>query len=338
MKRLPLDNPFTWQVELDDSDPPIAVDKLRGIVEENQTPTLAQLRQADVNRIFAVTSTRVGGLVSRWFADHQVPKPDQYYAVEDSVRSEKTKDGQLGWRPVVVLRVRFPESLANTDPKELVQFLENSLSGPKSERLENFDSQVAREVQLTALQAIVLSWLAIIGYLWFRFGNWTFGVAAVLCLIHDVLFSAGLLGIASYFAEFFPTVSGWLLLEQFKMDLSGVAALLTLIGFSVNDTIVVFDRIKEVRGKSPLLTPEMINESVNQTLSRTILTAFTAFLVVFVLYVLGGPGVHLFSFLMMAGVIIGTYSSIFVASPLLLIFGEGRPAEPVRATTAARSS
>lgn len=328
---------YRWQVELTDSDDPVPAEKLRGLVADGQTPTLAQLRQGDVNRIFAVTSTRVSGAVSRWLADRQVPRPDQYFTVQDIVRSEATRNGEPGWRPVTLLRVRFPETWTQDNPEPLVQFLVESLSGPKSERLENFDSQVAREVQLTALQAIVLSWLAIIGYLWFRFGNWTFGVAAVLCLIHDGLFSAGLVGMASYFAEYFPTLASWLLLEQFKMDLSGVAALLTLIGYSVNDTIVVFDRIKEVRGKSPMLTPQMINASVNQTLSRTILTALTAFLVVVVLYLIGGPGVHLFSFIMMVGVVIGTYSSIFVASPLLLILGEGKPAEPVRTAAAARA-
>src|SRR5262249_10302259 len=108
------------------------------------------------------------------------------------------------------------------------------------------------------------------------------------------------------------------------IDLPAVAALLTLIGYSVSDTIVVFDRIREVRGKNPELTPEMINDSVNQTLSRTLLTAFSVFLVVLVLYIRGGEGIHLFSFVMVVGVIIGTYSSIYVASPLLLIFGEGR--------------
>lgn len=338
LTQLPPDSPFSWQVELSDSDPPIPAARLQGIVEEGKVPSLAQLRQADVNRIFAVTANRVAGLVSRWLADNHVPIPDQYFTVEDTVRSEKTEDGQAAWRPVVLLKFRLPETLAALQANDLITYLTTSLSGPKSERLENFDSQVAREVQLTALQAIVLSWLAIIGYLWFRFGNWTFGVAAVLCLIHDVMFSVGLVGMASYFAELFPTLSTWLLLEQFKIDLSGVAALLTLIGFSVNDTIVVFDRIKEVRGKSPLLTPEMINESINQTLSRTILTSFTAFLVVFVLYVLGGPGVHLFSFLMLVGVVIGTYSSIFVASPLLLIFGEGRPAAPVRVAATVHAS
>src|SRR5205085_5011825 len=96
-----------------------------------------------------------------------------------------------------------------------------------------------------------------------------------------------------------------------------------LVGYSVNDTIVVFDRIREVRGKNPELTPQMINDSVNQTLSRTLLTAFTVFLVVIVLYIWGGEGVHLFAFVMVVGVVVGTYSSIYIASPLLLIFGEG---------------
>jgi len=86
---------------------------------------------------------------------------------------------------------------------------------------------------------------------------------------------------------------------------------------------VVFDRIREVRGKNPLLTEQIINDSVNQTLSRTILTSFVTWLVVVVLYIWGGEGVHLFSFVMVFGVIVGTYSSIYIASPLLLILGEG---------------
>src|SRR5206468_6286223 len=120
---------------------------------------------------------------------------------------------------------------------------------------------------------------------------------------------------------------GYLLrLEDFKIDLPTVAALLTLVGYSVSDTIVVFDRIREVRGKNPNLTAQMINDSVNQTLSRTTLAAATVFLVSIVLYLAGGEGVHLFAFVMVIGVLVGTYSSIFVASPLLLIFGEGKHA------------
>src|SRR5262249_37522556 len=162
------------------------------------------------------------------------------------------------------------------------------------------------------------------------FGNWTFGLAAVLCLMHDLFFTMGIIAFCHYIHDWAPGLASLLGLHDFKIDLPAVAALLTLVGYSVNDTIVVFDRIREVRGKNPALTPQMINDSVNQTLSRTLLTSFITWLVVFVLYVWGGEGVHLFAFVMVVGVVVGTYSSIYIASPLLLIFGEGAPREPAR--------
>lgn len=207
---------------------------------------------------------------------------------------------------------------------------------PQPESLEVFDSQLAAETRLRAMWAIIASWGAILMYLWFRFGNWTFGLAAVICLIHDLFFTLGAIAFCHFIADTF--IGQWLLLEDFKLDLPAVAALLTLVGYSVNDTIVVFDRIREVRGKNPDLTVQMINDSINQTLSRTVLASLTTWLVVFVLFVWGGPGVHLFAFVMVVGVIVGTYSSIYIASPLLLMFGEGsrgaarvpeRPTRPV---------
>jgi SecD/SecF fusion protein len=194
-------------------------------------------------------------------------------------------------------------------------------SRPQPDRLENFDSQLATETRLRAMWAILASWGAILVYLWFRFGNWTFGLAAVLCLIHDLFFTLGAIAACHFIHGTF--IGNALLIEDFKIDLTSIAALLTLVGYSVNDTIVVFDRIREVRGKSPVLTAQMINDSVNQTLSRTILTAWTVFLVVVVLYIRGGEGLHLFAFVMVMGVLVGTYSSIYIASPLLLIAGEG---------------
>ena len=204
---------------------------------------------------------------------------------------------------------------------------------PQPERLENFDRQLASDTQQKALYAIVASWAAILLYLWIRFGSWTFGAATVLCLIHDLFFTLGAIALCHWLHWIpilgepvnifgFPFSFG---LADFKIDLPSVAALLTLVGYSVSDTIVVFDRIREVRGKNPLLTATMINDSVNQTLSRTILSSLTVFLVVGVLYAFGGEGVHLFAFVMVVGVIVGTYSSIYIASPLLLIFGEGTP-------------
>src|SRR5690606_2045942 len=129
------------------------------------------------------------------------------------------------------------------------------------------------------------SWLVIIAYLWFRFKSFAFGVAAVIALVHDVLIALGAVAI-----------TGFVPFMDYKIDLPMVAAFLTLIGFSVNDTIVIFDRIREIRGKTPYLAPEIINAAINQTLSRTILTSLTAWLVVLILYLFGGEGLRGFSF------------------------------------------
>ena len=111
---------------------------------------------------------------------------------------------------------------------------------------------------------------------------------------------------------------GVLLLQDFKINLPMVAAFLTIVGYSLNDTIVVFDRIREVRGKNPSLTSEMVNQSLNQTLARTLLTSVTTLIVVVILYFGGGDGIHGFAYCLVLGVVVGTYSSIFVASPTLL--------------------
>src|SRR5262249_4218922 len=159
-----------------------------------------------------------------------------------------------------------------------------------------FDSQLAAETQFRAMWAILASWAGIALFLWFRFGSWTFGLAAVLCLIHDLFFTLGAVAACYY-------INGtWLgnrfLLEGFQTDRPAGGAVLSLVGYSINDTIVVFDRIREVRGKNPDLTPQMINDSVNQTLSRTLLPSLITWLVVIVLFIWGGPGVHLFAFVM----------------------------------------
>lgn len=194
---------------------------------------------------------------------------------------------------------------------------------PQPERLDNFSGSMAKATQGTALAAIVASWIAIVFYLWLRFGNWTFGLAALLCLVHDLFFALGIIATCHYLTGI-PVISSLFQIQDFKIDLPAVAALLTLVGYSVNDTIVVFDRIREVRGRNPQLTEKMINESINQTLSRTVWASFTTWLVVMVLYFSGAEGIHLFAFVMVVGVVIGTVSSIYIASPLLLILGEGK--------------
>ena len=248
----------------------------------------------------------------------------------------KEKDGRFQW-----MHLQFMQPV---DPAKLQTVLKETQAAfaatPQPERLENFDSQVASETQKRALYAILASWAAILLYLWFRFGSWTFGLAAVVCLIHDLFFTLGAIALCHYIHESMPGFASALAIQDFKIDLPAVAALLTLVGYSVNDTIVVFDRIREVRGKNPELTSQMINDSVNQTLSRTLLTSFATWLVVIVLYIWGGEGVHLFAFVMVVGIVVGTYSSIYIASPLLLIFREGAPVKsrvPVASGQAAKA-
>ncbi|MFO0841289.1 MAG: protein translocase subunit SecF [Gemmataceae bacterium] len=238
------------------------------------------------------------------------------------------------------LAVKFtePQELARVT-KALEQVQQEFRDTPQPERLEHFDKQLAASTRERALYAILASWAAILLYLWFRFGSWTFGAAAVLCLIHDLFFTLGAIAACHYIHEGSPVLARVLGIQDFKIDLAAIAALLTLVGYSVNDTIVVFDRIREVRGKNPALTPQMINDSVNQTLTRTILASTTVLVVVLVLYFIGGEGVKLFAFVMIVGVFVGTYSSIYIASPLLLLFGEGKltPAQQDRAAAAPAS-
>ncbi len=248
----------------------------------------------------------------------------------DLIGEGKGVDGQFD-----TMQLKFRETIPQDSLVAALKSLQSEFKQrPQPDRLETFDSQLAAETQTRAMYAILASWGAILLYLWFRFGNWTFGLAAVLCLIHDLFFTMGIIAFCHYLHAI-PWLANALLIQDFKIDLPAVAALLTLVGYSVNDTIVVFDRIREVRGKNPALTPQTINDSVNQTLSRTVLTSFATWLVVFVLYVIGGEGVHLFAFVMVVGVVVGTYSSIYIASPLLLIFGEGSKASQFRERPAA---
>jgi len=189
-------------------------------------------------------------------------------------------------------------------------------SEPAFEEKTTFDAAVAGDTQRSALFAIILSNVAIIFYLWFRFHRAEFGIAAVVAVMHDVLIVLGLLAIGALLSR--TPIGPILGLTDFKIDLSIVAAFLTIIGYSLNDTIVVFDRIREVRGKNPAITEQMVNLSLNQTLSRTLLTSSTTLIVLTILYVMGGEGVHGFSYCMLLGIIVGTFSSIYIASPALI--------------------
>ena len=252
---------------------------------------------------------------------------EQYSTRESTVfplgERSKRADGETGYRRFAVLgvdesllyeddAVQWTESLA----RPLLEQVEAALGSEKSlSKVVSFQPQIARQTKNRAIFAIVVAFAAIVAYLWLRFGTKDYGLAAIVAVVHDVTVTLGLVALSHYvYASVFGKA---LLITDFKIDLSMVAAILTVIGYSLNDTIVVFDRIRENRGRIGSLNPGLINNSLNQTLSRTLLTSTTTFLVVFILYAWGGKGVHGFSFALLIGVVVGTYSSLGVATPLL---------------------
>lgn len=205
--------------------------------------------------------------------------------------------------------------LARDETRRVLEEMKTNLADtPVFPSASKIGGKVAGDTRKLAIAALLTSLFGIVGYIWIRFQRVVFGVAAVVALVHDVLITLGAIAISAYLAE--PL--GFLLIDEFRISLPIVAAFLTIIGYSLNDTIVVFDRIREVRGKSPHLTSDMINSSINQTLGRTLLTSLTTLLVVTILYTTGGQGIHGFAFALVIGVLVGTYSSVFVASPALL--------------------
>jgi len=187
--------------------------------------------------------------------------------------------------------------------------------------VQNFSPAIAASFRQKAVVAVVLSLLLILIYIWVRFGSVRYSLAAIATLTHDVFVALGLIALAEIL---YDTHITWLedaarfaLIEPFKIDLNLVAALLTIIGYSLNDTIIIMDRIRENRGKLSYVTRDVVNLSINQTISRTVITSGTTLLAVLILYVEGGAGVRAFSFTLLVGVLFGTYSSIAVASPLV---------------------
>ncbi|MDJ1009504.1 MAG: protein translocase subunit SecF [Paracoccaceae bacterium] len=173
--------------------------------------------------------------------------------------------------------------------------------------VESVGPTVSGELIQTAIIAVVLAIGAVLVYIWLRF-EWQFALGAVAALVHDVILTIGI------FSEL-----------QIRFDLAIIAALLTIVGYSLNDTVVVFDRVREnLRKYKQRPLKEVLNLSINETLSRTVMTSVTTLLALISLYVLGGDVIRGFVFAMIWGVIVGTYSSIFIASAILLVLGVKR--------------
>ena len=206
----------------------------------------------------------------------------------------------------------------NTFRETKQEWFTNGLQRSTSlDRVSQIDPSVGQKSMNDAMVAIVLSLAAIIIYIWVRFGNVWFSLAAVAALVHDVSIALGMVAASAWLST--TSIGQALGISDFKIDLPMIAAFLTVIGYSLNDTIVVFDRIRETRGKLATLSKDIINVSINQTLSRTLLTSVTTFIVLLVMYIWGGSGLRGFNYVMIIGVIVGTYSSIGIAS--LVVYG-----------------
>ena len=188
-----------------------------------------------------------------------------------------------------------PEFIDNIQKK-----LSSSIGNVEFRRVENVGPKVSQELLNSGLLAISLALGAMLFYIWVRF-EWQFSLGSILAIFHDVLITIGLFSLLSL-----------------EINLSIVAAVLTIVGYSMNDTVVIYDRIRENLSKfSSIKIGEISNTSINETLSRTIITSATTLLALISIFVLGGEILRGFALAMIIGVIIGTYSSIFVASPIL---------------------
>lgn len=192
-----------------------------------------------------------------------------------------------------------------TAEAKVVSGLQQAAGGAELRRVEFVGPQVGQELRMKGFLAMAVSTIAILFYVWVRF-ELRYGLGAILSLCHDVILTMGLMSLMGT-----------------EMTLTVLAALLTLIGYSLNDTIVIFDRIRENRARYPNRPlEEVLNLSVNQTLGRTFMTVATVLLVLLALFFFGGEVIHDFAWVLLVGTILGTYSSVFVASPILLALEE----------------
>ncbi len=234
-------------------------------------------------------------------AQLQFDKPVSISDLREDLKSngfEGTEIIEFGSAEEVLIKTQFKGSSSDLT-KKLNRAFEDEFT---VRRVESVGPKIGKELQSDALQAIGMALLLILIYIAFRFDRF-YAIGSVAALVHDVLITLGVFSILNL-----------------EIDLSIVAVFLTIVGYSLNDTIVVFDRIRENMTKMDKkdTLKNVVNKSLNETLSRTVVTSLTTLMVVFILYSLGGEVIRYFSFALIIGVMVGTYSSLFVASPVML--------------------
>jgi len=211
---------------------------------------------------------------------------------------------EFGSPDEVVIRMKSTTGNVTVDIGDVTREALKGSGNFEIRRVDIVGPKVGSELKEKGITSLILAILGILIYVAFRF-EWRFAVASIVALVHDVSLALGAITLVGL-----------------DVNLDVLAALLTILGYSLNDTIIVFDRIREgvTKGRNSELS-DIIDESITRTLARTTLTSLTTFFVVFTLFIFGGEIIHAFAFTLLVGVVVGTYSSIFVASPILLAFG-----------------
>ena len=245
-----------------------------------------------------------GGTIVQVKYDSPAPIATIRDSIKNDARFASAAVTEFGSPEEVVIRIPTTSTAVGNDIGDGVRGLLKGTGNFEVRRVDMVGPKVGSELREKGLMAMGLSILAILIYVAFRF-EWRFAVASIFALVHDVSIALGMIA-----------------LFQVDVNLDILAALLTILGYSLNDTIIVFDRIREgIRDSKIYNLFTIINESVTMTLSRTTLTSLTTFFVVLTLFLFGGEIIHGFSFTMLVGVVVGTYSSIFIASPFLKWLG-----------------
>ncbi|HTM17930.1 MAG TPA: protein translocase subunit SecF [Terracidiphilus sp.] len=266
---------------------PLGVDFRGGTqveVQFKQTPNIEQIRQA----------TAAAGIQDASIVNYDIPSHNEVLISLPEQHQESTLDTG---------REQIKNALTNKFGESAFDIRNVQVVGPT----------VGKQLEKQATLATLYSLLGMLVYLWFRF-QLIYGVAAVIACFHDTLITVGAFALLDSFG-----------IKGMEISLTVIAAILTLVGYSMNDTIVVFDRIREnLRLSRRESLPDVVNRSINQTLSRTVLTSGLTFLTVLSLFIYGGPVLRGFSFALVVGILIGTYSSIAIAAPMLVAYQEWR--------------
>jgi len=245
-----------------------------------------------------------GGTIVQVKYDKKAPINDMRAKLKGNALFDNASITEFGSPDEVVIRMKTSTGNVTTDIGDVTREALKGTGNFEVRRVDIVGPKVGSELKEKGVMSLVLAIIGILVYVAFRF-EWRFAVASIIALVHDISIALGAIALIGI-----------------DVNLDVLAALLTLLGYSLNDTIIVFDRIREgVTNSRNTSLSDIINESITRTLARTTLTSLTTFFVVVTLFMFGGEIIHAFAFTLLIGIVVGTYSSIFVASPILLAFG-----------------